>query len=103
MLFLIPAFLLITLIRFRWVSHHIDDYTAKALWYLWRTKQSTELGHDMAQLWPVGHMILELWRWDFRRYVVDHEQYDQMEVFIANELKRNDLTIELFNEPTDKP
>ncbi len=97
-LLIIPAVLLLFLIRARWLHWQVESYTAKALWYLWRTKQAAGLAGDMSQIWPIAYIMLELWRWDFRRYVLDHETYDQMEVFIAKELERNDLTMELFNE-----
>lgn len=97
-LFAAPILLAVLLARSRWVIWQKDRYEACRLWYCFRTKQSEQVTHEMALLWPGSVMVFEIWRWDWRRYVVHQEHFDAMVPFIAAELRRNDLDWDVFKK-----
>ncbi len=96
-LYLIPLLVLLFLLRARWVMWQVQDYTAKGLYWAWQTKQSAETTQEMSQLWPGNHMLCEIWRWDFRRYVVYQGHYDEMMAFTVAELGREDRGWDIFS------
>lgn len=97
------------LVRIQWLAASLERYSFDVSYYCLKTQQSPEIRQDMAKLWPADRMLFELWRWDFRRYVVDHEQLDHMEAFLAEELSRPSVTMEEIErwvrppEPSPEP
>jgi hypothetical protein len=78
--------LLITLIiRRHWLNYHIATYTFTSVYYLWKTNKPSSVSAEMGQLWPMATMLLELWRWDFARYVVYQDHYEELQDFLAAE------------------
>lgn len=72
------------IIRLRWIVWKLEDYRLKVLWFCVATKQKKEILQDMSQLWPITIMAFQLWNWNFRKYVVDQEKYDEMIEFLDN-------------------
>lgn len=101
-LYLIPLFVLLLAWRGRWIVYQNEAYQLKAIWFCWRTKQPANVLAEMFEVWPASHMLLEMWRWDYRRYVIHHDHFDAMEEFIVTELERNDITMELFKQARDE-
>lgn len=101
-LFLIPITILIFALRGRWIAWHCDTYQLKAIWFCWRTKQSATVLDEMLQLWPGSYMLLEIWRWDFARYIIHHDHLERMDVFIEEELARAELTMNIFDKEEEK-
>lgn len=102
-LYLIPILTLLFLLRARWITWQLADYTAKSLFYCWRTKQGVVVADEMSQLWPGSYMLCEVWRWDFRRYVVYQDHFDAMMDFTVAQLLRNDLGWEIFKPEEQNP
>ncbi len=106
-LYIIPIFVLVAMLRARWIMWQVQDYTAKSLYWAWLTKQSPQVTQEMSQLWPGRFMLGEIWRWDFRRYVVYQGHYDEMMAFTVAELTREDRGWDIFHvkeqNPLDKP
>lgn len=102
-LLLIPALIFLFLARGRWIAYQVDKHALLVEWYCWRTKQPLSVMVEMKQCWPGSFMLLELWHWGWRRYVIDHERYNAMMAFIAAELQRNDLDWNVLQDqpPTD--
>ncbi len=100
-LYLIPALVLLVLLRARWVTWQIQDYTARSLYWCFRTKQGTVVAHEMSQLWPMTYLLCEIWRWDFRRYVIYQGHFDEMMIFTMAELSREDRGWEIFDSAKD--
>lgn len=86
------AFGFLICIRSFWVSWALEDYQMRSLTYLTLCRLDEEAGSDMGELWPRSYMYWELWRWDFRRYVIDHERYDLMVEWLDTQLARTDLS-----------
>jgi hypothetical protein len=89
-------------IRSRWILWKIEEYKINALWYGFKTKQSSETMHEMSVVWPISNILLEAWRWDFKRYVVDHGHYDNMMKFIEQEKQKESLAM-VVNAPPAGP
>lgn len=96
----IPLFLLLLSLRVYWILWQVDTYTAKALYWTFRTKQTVEVTNEMSKLWPLYHMVFEMWNWSFQRYVIHQDHYLDMQDYIAQELKRNDIDWNIFDDDT---
>lgn len=99
------------LVRQLWLASQIEEYGFNALYYCQRNKLSVVIADEMSQIWPGHIMLLEIWRWDFSRYIVHQDHLESMNAFIASELARKDLDLArwevenktLGEEPSDKP
>lgn len=98
---LLPLLLAVILVRCRWIVWHLDTYTAAALYWAWRTKQSQQTLNEMSQLWPTNQIVWSLWTWDFRHFVVHQDLYDTAMEFVVKESLRQDLGWDSF-EPDPK-
>lgn len=101
LLFIIGGFIFLFAVRGRWILWKVESYQLKVMWFCWRTKQSPETLREMLDLWPVNHMLFELWNWRFSRYVVHHDHLQRMDVFIEQELQRTDLSADVFSQEKD--
>ncbi len=99
-LYLIPLVLVFLSLRSRWLQWKIEDHVIKSTWYAVRNDLTPEQTDDLAKLWPLSHCVWEFWRWDFSRYIMDHDQLVEMNKFIDGELKRSDLTLADFDIKT---
>lgn len=103
----------ILLIRRFWLLAKIEEYSLSALYFCHKTKTSVVIADEMFQLWSTTHMLFEVWRWNFSRYIVHQDHLEDMNAFIAIELERDDLDLAEFkgeevdkksdNEPTPLP
>jgi hypothetical protein len=102
MINLISAIIILSgIIGFRvlWVRHKIDEYSFYTLHYLTMNPNlEKNTGSQMSEFWPRIYVYSELWNWNFKRYIVYLDHYEDMKKFMSKELKRNDLTLEKFNE-----
>ncbi len=48
-------------------------------------------------------MLTEIWRWDFRRYVVCQDHFDAMMDFTVRELAREDRGWDIFQADKQNP
>lgn len=92
----IAAITLLLAIRGQWIVWQAERYGYLASYYCLRTRQSAEIVRDMTLVWPASRMLWELWNWDWRRYVVDHDSFDAMCVWMRQECQRTDLTWETY-------
>lgn len=86
------------LIRRLWLLSKVEEYALNALYYCHKNKLSVVVADEMSQIWPVGHILLEVWRWDFSRYIVHQDHLEAMNTFIAGELERKNLALTEFEE-----
>lgn len=104
----------VLMVRRLWIVAELERYGLDALYYCQRNKLPVHIADEMAQIWPISHILLEVWHWNFSRYVVHQDHLETMNVFIAAELARKDLDLarwEMENgvigedpsNPTDKP
>lgn len=86
------AILISTLfVRYIWLSSEVEKYSLNAVYYCHRKKLGIAVAQEMAEIWPIGYIIMEIWRWDFSRYVVHQDHLEGMALFIHEELQRKDL------------
>jgi hypothetical protein len=78
----------ILLVRRLWLLSKVEAYALNALYFCHKNKLSVVVADEMSQIWPVGHILLEVWRWDFARYIVHQDHLADMNKFIAGELER---------------
>jgi hypothetical protein len=57
----------------------------------------------MSQIWPISHILFEVWRWDFSRYIVHQDHFGAMTAFISKELQRKDLDLARWEEESETP
>ena len=89
-------------VRRLWIVAELEKYNLNALYFLHRNKLSVIMADEMSHVWPYSHMLLEVWRWDFSRYVVHQDHLEVMNAFISSELERKDLDLarwEVENAP----
>ncbi len=83
-------------IRAHWLSYHVEQYRLNAAFYIWKSKKKDVL-EEMSRIWPYYLVMLEIWRWDFNRYVIHQDHLYEMEGYIAEALERSDLGWEEIN------
>lgn len=104
LILLIAGITALLAVRAHWLRYHGDCYAICASWYIYRTKQGALALEAMDARLPGWYQLWEVWRWDYRRYVVDHDHHDAMTAFVAEELKRDDLDWSVFNDrPVEPP
>lgn len=79
----------------------MEQYKINSLWFCFSTKQDSETVKQMSEIHPLGYVILEAWSWDFRKYIVYQGLYDEMVEFIENELKKDDLKLDIPSKDKD--
>lgn len=89
---------LILLIRRLWLLSKVEEYALNALYFCHKNKLSVVVADEMSQIWPVSHILLEVWHWDFSRYVVHQDHLWAMNTFIAGELERKNLALTEFED-----
>lgn len=99
LILLVLSFLfLLSAIRGRWICWKTEDHQLKTIWYCWRTKQKEQVLLELLDLWPLKTMLFEVWNWKFERYIIHHDHLEEMNKFIARELVRNDIDLNMMNE-----
>ena len=88
----------ILLIRRLWLLSKIEEYALNALYFCHKNKLSVVVADEMSQIWPVSHILFEVWRWDFSRYVVHQDHLEAMNTFVAGELDKKNLALTEFEE-----
>ena len=86
--------LAILFVRRLWIKAELEKYNLNALYFLHRNKLSMVVADEMSHVWSYSHMLFEIWRWDFSRYIVHQDHLEVMNAFIASELERKDLDLE---------
>lgn len=85
-------------VRRLWMFSKLEEYGLNALYYCHRNQVSAIVADEMSQIWPASHIMLELWNWDFSRYVVHQDHLIKMNEFISKELERKDLDLKRWEE-----
>lgn len=98
LLLVIPILLLLFSIRGRWLYWKNEDHQLKAVWYCWRTGQQESVLLELLEVWPTRMMLLELWNWNFDRYIIHHDHLEGMKGFIEKELERNDIDLGMMQQ-----
>lgn len=93
---LVGSFLLFLRLRFCWLSWKIEDYTLCSQFYILQTHQSMEVAAEMAEIWTPKHMLWEVWRWDFDRYIVCQDHLDDMLAWRDEELLKESTLADLY-------
>jgi len=88
------GFFCLFVIRSFWVAAQLELYALNAAYFCLKTKQPLTVRQEMAQMWPSDWILFELWRLDFRRYIVHHDHFDAMADFIIRELERPKLGLD---------
>jgi hypothetical protein len=93
------------LVRSRWILWQIGVYQANALWYCNQTKQNQQTAEEMSVIWPINDIIVELWHWNFEKYVVYQDHLQDMSKFIEKELSKPklDLTTSMVRKEKKDP
>lgn len=89
------ALFIFFVVRGKWVLWKIEEYKINSLWFCYSTKQDAETVRQMSEIYPLGHIILEAWSWDFRKYVVYQGLYDEMMEFVQKELEKDNLKLDI--------
>lgn len=95
--------LAVLLVRRLWLSAELERYGLNALYYCHKKQLSVVTADEMSQFWPLYHMLFEVWHWDFSRYIVHQDHLADMNAFIAEELERKDLDLEMFEVHSAAP
>lgn len=88
---------LLVAVRSHWISYSAQQHGLLASYWCLRTGQSAETASYCGQVWPAKLILAEVWRWDWRRYVVYQGVYDTMCYWVAAQLKRSDLDYATFH------
>lgn len=89
LVFFCLALLFVFLVRDRWIKKEIKLYFTNLNWWANASDPSPQVRQESVLIWPYHYMFFELWRWNFRRYVVHHEHYDSVAEFVREELRTN--------------
>jgi len=95
---LLALFATILIIRYHWLNTKTEWMAIAATHYVMRKNPSNEEIQQIVSLWPKTHQILEIWRWDFSRYAVYPEAFDEMIKFAEKEMENSNLNNEIFEE-----
>lgn len=99
---LVGLILSVLIIRRLWLAACVEQYGFNALYFCQRNKLPIHVADEMSQLWPISHMIMEIWHWDFSRYVIHQDHLEAMNAFIAEEKERKDLDLDQLNRENDQ-
>lgn len=94
---LVTLILSVLIIRRLWLTAKIEQYGFDALYYCQRNKLPVHVADEMSQLWPISHITMEIWHWDFSRYIIHQDHLEAMNAFIAEEKERKDLDLDQLN------
>lgn len=83
-------------LRIEWLHWKTQVYVIKGEYWVRATRQSQRVVDDMGQLWPADWMKWELWRWDFGRYIVHRDHWDEAVAFTDSERQRENLSLAEF-------
>ena len=84
--------LLLLSIRHCWLAWKINRYLFLVSYWGLATKPGVIAVDEASQLWPSRIMTMEVWRWDFSRYVVYSEHHDEIWAWAHQQCQRRDLT-----------
>lgn len=87
------GFLALFIVRVQWALAHLEMYTLNASYFCVKTKQPISVRQEMGEVWPKEWMLFELWRWDWKRYIIHHDHFYAMTAFIQRELARPHLSM----------
>lgn len=90
---IIALIAVVLLVRRLWLMAELERYGLNALYFCQRNKLPVHVADEMSQIWPTFHILLEVWHWDFSRYVVHQDHLETMNTFISSELERKDLDL----------
>lgn len=99
----VAAAVLICSIRDHWLAYCTERYVLIGDYWLRATGQPQSVAVEMAEFWPKSTMRLELWRWDFSRYVVYQDHLSDSMTFAVKACLRRELTLEEFYRRPDDP
>lgn len=94
------ALALLFAIRGHWILYQSALHVFIAKYWALMTKQGAVTLDESTIVWPTSYMLLEVWRWDWRRYVVNQGLYDEMNTWAIQQLERTDLDFERFAAET---
>jgi hypothetical protein len=80
-------------IRLLWVQTSVERYVFNTFYWISRTQPPKKTVGEITELWPLFYMMVEVWNWNFKRYVVHHDHYEEMKKFIVREMRREHLDI----------
>ena len=89
---------IISIIRYHWINAQTLWLTIATTHYVMRKKPSNEEIEQMVTLWPRSHQFYEIWRWDFSRYAVYPEMFNEVMVFARKDMENPNLNVELVEE-----
>lgn len=95
---IVPIALIALLIAIRghWILFQSARHTLFVKYWALMTRQGAVILDEATVVWPTIYMLLEVWRWDWRRYVVAQGLYDDMNTWILTQMERTDLDFERF-------
>lgn len=82
------------MIRGRWTLWKLEEYKMHTILFCFHIEADRDTIKEMAEIHPLSIIILDAFNWDFRKYVVRQDLYDDMMDFIASELKKDDLKLD---------
>ena len=92
----IAVLFVVLVVRTYWLQWKMTDYHLRAFYYLAKVRSPYQVGLEMAATWPSRQILLDIFRWDFRRYVVYQHHFDDMNELIEKELERENLTMQEY-------
>jgi hypothetical protein len=88
------AFFVVMVIRSIWVSQQVEEYQFKCLHYLAMNPElPPSVAVELADLWPKQWLYWDWIHWDFTRYVVHQDHYEDMTEYFDSQLARENLDI----------
>ena len=91
--------LLLTLIfRYHWVQTQIKLSHIDIAHFIMFHSRTLEQIAALTERWPAYHLYLEIWNWDFSRYHVYPDLYEEVEEFARTSLKNPRLDLEIYQK-----
>ncbi|MES2307283.1 MAG: hypothetical protein V4507_00330 [Verrucomicrobiota bacterium] len=99
LMILIAALICIFSIRMAWIAHSVDLLVLNSFYWTLKTKQSSKVIGEITAFWPYFYMVMELWNWSFRRYVIHQDHFDAIKEFVREANGKEHLDFKEFLGP----
>lgn len=77
----VPFVIWLMLFRKGWCDYNLNKHYTIAALYIHLEKVPDNEKMPFFELWPKKHMLYDFFNWDFRKYVVNQDLYDEMMVW----------------------
>ena len=84
------------------MSWKVEEYRSDIIFFCVITNKSAEYGDELSKIWALRTITFDLLNWDFKKYVIDQEKYEQLQDFLNSQLDKEHLDMEDMLEKIER-